>query len=105
MGCKNFIEHHKVRNIGDYEMSESDIREALKKPLIDDKEMEDLDSDKYDWVILGEFYRSQRSMIFPKYRDEEKYLYQKYGRSAFCLKTGIRRTLTMGEWYGTGVVD
>lgn len=29
----------------------------------------------------------------------------KYGRSMYCLKTGIRRGNTMGEFYGSGIVD
>ena len=30
---------------------------------------------------------------------------EKYGRSMYCLKTGIRRGNTMGEFYGGGIVD
>ncbi|MFD1675640.1 hypothetical protein [Alicyclobacillus fodiniaquatilis] len=29
----------------------------------------------------------------------------KYGRVMFCLKTGIKRSQTMGEFYGTSTVD
>jgi len=42
------------------------------------------DGDKYEWVqIPGD----------------------KYGRSMYCTKTGTRRGNTMGEFYGSGIVD
>jgi hypothetical protein len=46
----------------------------------------------------------------PDIEDGEKYEWvqlpgDKYGRSMYCLKTGIRRGNTMGEFYGSGIVD
>lgn len=44
----------------------------------------DIDSDRYDWVMVGR---------------------EKYGRVMYCQKTGIVRTKTMGEFYQGGEVD
>lgn len=44
----------------------------------------DLDDGKFDWAYFGK---------------------DKYGRYAVCRNTGIRRKLTMGEFYGAAVVD
>jgi len=48
--------------------------------------MEDLDLDdpKYNWIQVG---------------------YEKYGRFMYCTNNHIRRGLTMGEFYGGGIVD
>ena len=35
----------------------------------------------------------------------EYFGHDKYGRYAVCSRTGIRRGLTMGEFYGDGTVD
>jgi len=54
-------------------------------PCVDHKTISDIDDgSKYEWVQVGE---------------------DKYGRSMYCLKTGIRRSQTMGEFYGGGSVD
>lgn len=45
----------------------------------------DLDDDRYAWTYYGKG--------------------SKYGRYAYCANTGIKRGLTMGEFYGAGVVD
>ena len=54
-------------------------------PLTKDDAIKDVDDGEiYEWVqIKGD----------------------KYGRSMYCLKTGIRRSNTMGEFYGSGIVD
>lgn len=41
-------------------------------------------AEKYDWHQVGD---------------------SKYGRFMYCPKTKIKRTQTMGEFYGTGIVD
>lgn len=35
----------------------------------------------------------------------EYFGFEKYGRYAVCKNTLIKRGLTMGEFYGTGIVD
>lgn len=45
---------------------------------------QDWNDEKYDWEYFGQ---------------------QKYGRYAVCKNTNIKRGLTMGEFYGAGVVD
>jgi hypothetical protein len=59
--------------------------EIKKTPSVDYKSISDIDDgSKYEWVQVGE---------------------DKYGRSMYCIKTGIRRSQTMGEFYGGGSVD
>lgn len=54
-------------------------------PTVKYETIEDIDDgSKYEWVQLG---------------------FDKYGRTMYCNKTGIRRTQTMGEFYGGGIVD
>ena len=54
-------------------------------PTVDYKTIADIDDgNKYQWHVLG--------------RD-------KYGRDMYCPKTQIKRTQTMGEFYGGGTVD
>ena len=54
-------------------------------PCVDYKTISDIDDgSKYEWVQVGE---------------------DKYGRSMYCLKTGIKRSQTMGEFYGGGSVN
>ncbi|ELA7322602.1 hypothetical protein Q9X98_004235 [Vibrio parahaemolyticus] len=44
----------------------------------------DLDNPKFDWEYFGR---------------------QKYNRYAVCANTNVKRSLTMGEFYGSSVVD
>ena len=44
----------------------------------------ELDDPKYNWIQVG---------------------HTKYGRYMYCTKTHVRRGQTMGEFYGSGVVD
>jgi len=61
------------------------VAEIRKIPLTDYETIDDIDDgSKYEWVQVGQ---------------------DKYGRCMYCLKTGIRRGQTMGEFYGGGVVD
>lgn len=53
-------------------------------PMQDYKTL-DLDDIRYAWTYYGEG--------------------DKYGRYAYCANTGIKRGLTMGEFYGGGTVD
>ena len=108
MAVQEFKEHKVIRNFGDSgdsEITEDFLKKACKKSIAKHETIHDIDGDKHDWAIIGQFEKSKRSWTNEKYRDEVKYLYQKFGRTAICLKTGLRRTLTMGEFYGTGVVD
>jgi len=62
------------------------LTEEIKKlPTIKYEDIPDIeDTEKYNWVQVGR---------------------EKYGRSMYCTKTKIKRTQTMGEFYGAGVVD
>lgn len=59
--------------------------EIMAMPIVKYESVPDIDNtEKYNWVQVGT---------------------EKYGRTMYCTKTKIRRSLTMGEFYGTGVVD
>lgn len=59
--------------------------EIEKLPTVKHEEVEDINNtDKYNWVQVGD---------------------TKYGRCMYCTKTKIKRTNTMGEFYGTSTVD
>jgi len=62
------------------------LTEEIKKlPTIKYEDISDIeDTKKYNWVEVGT---------------------EKYDRSMYCTKTKIKRTQTMGEFYGGGVVD
>ena len=61
------------------------VAEIRKLPLVKADTIKDIDDgSKYEWVQVGQ---------------------EKYGRCMYCLKTGIRRGQTMGEFYGGGIVD
>jgi len=53
-------------------------------PLVDYQDVENIDSDKYEWEQVGT---------------------GKFGRNMYCTKTKMLRTQTMGEFYGNAVVD
>lgn len=56
-----------------------------KLPIQKWENIEDIDNgEKYCWMMFGK---------------------SKYGRTMYCPKTKIRRSLTMGEFYGTSPVD
>ena len=48
------------------------------------KELGDLNDKKYNWIQVGR---------------------SKYGRYMYCTNTKVRRGQTMGEFYGSGIVD
>ena len=59
--------------------------EAIKAlPCLDWKDFKNLDDPKYNWVQVGE---------------------DKYGRHMYCTNTHAKRSQTMGEFYGGGIVD
>jgi hypothetical protein len=62
------------------------LTEKIKKlPTIKYEDIPDIeDTEKYNWVEVGT---------------------EKYGRRMYCTKTKIKRTQTMGEFYGGGIVD
>ena len=62
------------------------LTEEIKKiPLTNYENIPDIDdTEKYNWVQVGT---------------------DKYDRSMYCTKTKIRRSQTMGEFYGRGIVD
>jgi hypothetical protein len=108
VSVQEFKEQRMVRNIGDLDglATYEWLKNACKQPILKNADIKDINNyNKYEWIIISSFQKSNRSYIDKRYKDEEIYLYQKYGRTMICLKTGIRRTLTMGEWYGGGIVD
>jgi hypothetical protein len=61
------------------------INEIKKLPLIDFKDIQDIDDgEQYEWYQVGD---------------------TKYGRFMYCTKTKTRRSQTMGEFYGNAIVD
>ena len=57
--------------------------EMDKAPIVD-KDKIDLNDSKYNWIQVG---------------------HTKYGRYMYCTNTHVRRNQTMGEFYGSGIVD
>ena len=49
-----------------------------------DRDKIDLDDPKYSWIQVG---------------------HTKFGRFMYCTNTHVRRAQTMGEFYGSGIVD
>jgi len=56
--------------------------EAMK--TLKHESFENLDDPKYNWIQVG---------------------HEKYNRCMYCTNTKVKRTQTMGEFYGAGVVD
>ena len=48
------------------------------------EDFENLDDPKYNWIQIG---------------------HEKYGRCMYCTNTKVKRSQTMGEFYGAGIVD
>jgi hypothetical protein len=73
-----------VHNFKDHEMHPyTDEIKAI--PLTRWEDIPDIDDkEKYNWIMMGK---------------------DRYGKSMYCTKTGIRRSTTMGEFYGSGIVD
>ena len=68
-----------------YRPTEKQLAAIKATKRYDEKELPDFnDGSKYEWVQVGD---------------------EKYGRFMYCLKTGMHRHQTMGEFYGSGVVD
>ncbi len=67
-------------------LNDPEIAEKIKNlPYTELSDIADIDNgEKYEWVQVGN---------------------TKYGRCMYCLKTGIKRGQTMGEFYGSGIVD
>jgi len=55
-----------------------------KAPWKEKEELGDLNDKKYNWIQVG---------------------HSKYGRYMYCTNTKVRRGQTMGEFYGSGIVD
>jgi len=68
-----------------------------------DPSINPIDDDKYSWKILGSWLSG--SSTSGKYYEGCSYGISKYGRSAYCINTGVRRSLTMGEFYENSAVD
>ena len=62
------------------------LTEKIKKiPITKYEDIPDInDTEKYNWVQVGT---------------------EKYGRSMYCIKTKIKRSQTMGEFYQGGIID
>ena len=53
-------------------------------PWKENEELGNLNDKKYNWIQVG---------------------HSKYGRYMYCTNTKVRRGQTMGEFYGSGIVD
>jgi hypothetical protein len=73
-----------VHNFKSQKRSTLKAEDVSHLPLLDYKDIEDIDSDKYEWEQVGT---------------------DKFGRNMYCPKTKTLRTQTIGEFYGTGTVD
>ena len=68
-----------------FECDEYVLSKIKELDLVDCKEVEDIDNPLiYNWYQIGD---------------------QKYNRFMYCPKTNTRRSQTMGEFYGNGIVD
>lgn len=78
MSCYSFI-HRKFNNPLKYNFHKEFEGLSYNDPVLGD-----LNDEKYKWRYFG---------------------FDKYGRYAVCENTKIKRSLTMGEFYGTSAVD
>lgn len=68
-----------------YKPSTHELNEIEKVGSLDYSRLDDIENPNiYEWYVVG---------------------YDKYGRSMYCPKTGLKRTQTMGEFYGNATVD
>jgi hypothetical protein len=67
-----------------YNPQPDELQRIKSLPTIKFEDIPDLDDDKYEWVQIGN---------------------EKFGRFMYCKRNGIKRTQTMGEFYGTTTVD
>jgi len=74
-------------NIQDFKTQDKikETKEMKSIPYTDIKNIPDINNtNKHHWVQVG---------------------IDKYGRYMYCTKTNIKRRQTMGEFYGSGIVD
>jgi hypothetical protein len=66
-------------------------------------EIENIKDIKYNWVMIGSFVTlsSNCETASPKPTEKSSYGFPKYGRSVYCLNTGIRRNQTINEFYNS----
>lgn len=78
MGVQDFKSQKRITD-------STEVERINKLPFVKRENIPDIDNtEKYNWVQVGS---------------------TKYGRCMYCTKTHIRRGQTMGEFYGTGIVD
>jgi len=80
-------------------------------PTVKYEDIPDIDDqDKYEWhefLSVKQVRKGEIKAGWPHGEPEDRIVTcdSKYGRSMYCPKTGIKRSQTMGEFYGGGVVD
>ncbi|MEY2869830.1 MAG: hypothetical protein RIR01_2332 [Bacteroidota bacterium] len=68
-----------------YKPDNAEMLFISEQPVINHEKVEDIDNpDKYEWYEIGG---------------------EKYGRTMYCPKSNIRRTLTFAEFYQSSTVD
>lgn len=68
------------------------------------------DPEKYEWyefLSVKQVKKGEPKAGWPYGEPQDAIVSNdsKYGRWQYCIKTGIKRTQTMGEFYGGGTVD
>jgi hypothetical protein len=84
--CKSdhFISRKNYKN-SSWNPTETELDRLKNLNYVDNKSIENIDDPEiYEWYQVGE---------------------DKYGRFMYCPKTEIKRTQTMGEFYGNSTVD
>jgi hypothetical protein len=84
--CKSgdFISRKNYKN-STWDPTKTELERIKNLKSVDYKTIDDIDNyEVYEWYQIGE---------------------DKYGRSMYCPKTEIKRTQTMGEFYGNSTVD
>lgn len=84
--CKSgdFISRKNYKN-STWDPTKTELERIKNLNSVDYKTIDDIDNyEVYEWYQIGE---------------------DKYGRSMYCPKTEIKRTQTMGEFYGNSTVD
>jgi hypothetical protein len=68
-----------------FECDEQTLSKIKELEIVDSKDLKDIDDPSiYNWYQIGN---------------------SKYGRFMYCPITNTKRTQTMGEFYGNGIVD
>ena len=74
-------------------------------PIANPEKIADIDNgDKYQWLEIGSM-AGAGSEVGGGTPEQQHYGFRKYGRTFLCMKTGVRRGSTIGEFYQGSPVD